>query len=73
MNETKELTPEQKNWIEELHEQVIDQMTAIGVDLIKFRVAQDSEVDALTNKIVKGIEGYVNLRIEIDHVLRGVA
>ena len=46
-------------------------MTAIGVDLIKFRVAQDSEVDALTNKIVKGIEGYVNIRIEIDHVLRG--
>lgn len=46
-------------------------MTSIGVDLIKFRVAQDSEVDALTNKIVKGIEGHVNIRIEIDHVLMG--
>ena len=74
MNETKELTPEQKTRIQELHNKVVDQLVEISVNLIKFRNAdEDSEVDNLTKQIVVGVEGYANLRIEMDRVLRGAA
>lgn len=73
MNETKELTPEQKTKAEGLHKQIVNQLFKVSVDLMAFRSAPNSEVDALTEKIVKGIEGYVSFRIEMDRVLRGAA